>query len=268
VAKDPAPGSLDLETDQSEALMLQLLAVAAAGAAAGASNALAGAGSLITFPTLVALGVPPLSANVTSTVGLIPGALGGAIGYADLLNEQRERLLRLALPTLLGAGIGTLLLLLTSNQTFELIVPVLVAASCLLLLFQPQLTPHISHAGNEHSPFLSAGLFFSGAYAAYFGSAVGILLLGLLGLFIAVSMQRLNAIKILLAGVANLLAAVAYAFLAPVEWRYAVTLMVASLVGGRTGALLARRVSGETLRVAISVLGLGVAAVLAVRAYG
>src|SRR6476661_3379349 len=229
--------------------MLSLLAVAAAGAAAGASNALAGAGSLITFPTLVALGVPPLAANVTSTVGLIPGAVGGAIGYADLLREQRRRLMRLAVPTLIGAVAGTALLLITSNDTFEAIVPGLIAASCLLLLFQPRLTPRISHAGNERSPFLSVGLLLSGAYAAYFGSAVGILLLGILGLFVADTMHHLNAIKIFLAGIANLLAAIAYAFLAPVDLRYAVCLMVSSLIGGRLGATLARRVSGDVLRV-------------------
>jgi uncharacterized membrane protein YfcA len=248
--------------------MLELLAVAAAGAAAGASNSLAGAGSLITFPTLLALGVPPLAANVTSTVGLVPGAVGGAIGYADLLGEQRRRLGRLAVPTLIGAVAGTALLLVTSNDTFEAIVPGLVAASCLLLLFQPRLTPRISHAGDEHSPFLTVGLLLSGAYAAYFGSAVGILLLGILGLFVAASMQHLNAIKILLAGIANLLAALAYAFLAPVEWRYAACLMVSSLIGGRLGANLARRVSGDVLRVAIAVLGLFVAVVLAVQAFG
>lgn len=248
--------------------MLELLAVAAAGAAAGVSNSLAGAGSLITFPTLVALGVPPLAANVTSTVGLIPGAAGGAIGYADLLSEQRQRVARLAVPTLIGAVAGTALLLVTSNDTFEAIVPALVAASCLLLLFQPRLTPRISHAGDEHSPFLTVGLLLSGAYAAYFGSAVGILLLGLLGLFVAAPMQHLNGLKILLAGIANLLAALAYAFLAPVHWRFAVCLMVSSLVGGRLGANLARRVSGDVLRVAIAVIGLFVAAVLAVRAFG
>jgi uncharacterized membrane protein YfcA len=247
--------------------MLSLLAVAAAGAAAGASNALAGAGSLITFPTLVALGLPPLSANVTSTVGLVPGAAGGAIGYADLLTEQRARLTRLAVPTLAGAVLGTALLLITSNNTFEAIVPGLVAGSCLLLLFLRRLTARISHAGNERSPFLSAGLLLSGAYAAYFGSAVGILLLGILSLFVVDTMQHLNAIKILLAGIANLLAAVAYAFLAPVDWRYAVALMVSSLVGGRLGVKLARRISGESLRVAIALIGLVVAVVLAVRAF-
>lgn len=248
--------------------MLSLLAVAAAGGAAGASNALAGAGSLITFPTLLAVGVPPLAANVTSTVGLVPGAVGGALGYTDLVREQGRRIARLTVPSLAGAVAGTALLLLTSNDTFEDIVPVLVAGSCLLLLFQPRLTPRISHAGNEHSPFLTAGLVFSGAYAAYFGSAVGILLLGLLGLFVAESMQHLNAIKILLAGFANLLAAIAYAFLAPVHWGYAICLAVSSLIGGRLGAKMARRVSGETLRVVIALLGLVVAAVLAVRACG
>ncbi|HEV7616163.1 MAG TPA: sulfite exporter TauE/SafE family protein [Solirubrobacterales bacterium] len=242
--------------------------MAAAGGAAGASNALAGAGSLITFPTLVALGVPPLSANVTSTVGLIPGAAGGAIGYADLLGEQRQRVARLAVPTLLGAVAGTALLLITSNDTFEAIVPALVAGSCLLLLLQPRLTPRLASAGDERSPLLTAGLLFSGAYAAYFGSAVGILLLALLGLFVADSMQHLNGLKILLAGIANLLAAIAYAFFAAVDWRFAVCLMASSLVGGRLGAKLARRVDGDVLRVAIAVVGLFVAAALAWRAFG
>jgi uncharacterized protein len=248
--------------------MLSLLAVAAAGAAAGASNTLAGGGSLIVFPTLVALGLPPLDANVTNTVGLCPGYAGGALGYADLIGEQRARVVRFAVPMLTGAAIGTVLLLLTSNAAFEAIVPVLVAASCLLLLFQPRLTPRISHAGNERSPFLTAGLLFSGAYAAYFGSAVGILLLGLLALFVADSMHHLNGIKILLNGGANLLAAISYAFLAPVHWKYAICLMVFAVIGGRVAATYARRVSGDDLRVAISLAGLVVAVVLAIRAYG
>ncbi|HEY5053365.1 MAG TPA: sulfite exporter TauE/SafE family protein [Solirubrobacterales bacterium] len=247
--------------------MLELLAVAAAGAAAGASNAIAGAGSLITFPTLVALGVPALSANVTSTVGLIPGAVGGAYGYLDLLTDRRDRLFRLAIPSLAGAIVGTALLLITANSTFEVIVPFLVAGSCLLLLFQPRLTARISQAGNEHSPLLTVGLLFAGAYAAYFGSAVGILLLGLLGLFVADSMQRLNGMKIVLAGLANLLAAIAYAFLATVDWRYAIALMISSLIGGQLGARLARRISGDTLRVAIAIVGLVVAGVLAWRVF-
>ncbi len=202
---------------------------------------------------------------MTSTVGLVPGAAGGALGYASQLADQRARIERLAVPTLLGAVVGTALLLLTPGRTFEVIVPGLVAISCLLLLFQPQLARSVPHAGNERSPWLFVGLLLAGAYAAYFGSAVGILLLAILTLFIVDTVQRLNAIKILLAGIANLLAAVVFAFAAPVRWPFAVALMVSSLVGGRLGASLAQKVSGDTLRVAIALIGLVVAGVLAER---
>ncbi|HEX5525619.1 MAG TPA: sulfite exporter TauE/SafE family protein [Solirubrobacterales bacterium] len=248
--------------------MLELLAVAAAGAAAGASNAIAGAGSLITFPTMVALGLPPLSANVTNTVGIVPGAIGGALGYSDLLREQGERFARFLVPMLLGALAGTVALLLTSDAAFEAIVPVLIAASCLLLLFQPRLTPRLSHAGDESSPYLTAGIAFCGAYGAYFGSAVSILLFALLALFVTDTLQHLNAIKILLVGCANLLAALAYAFLAPVDWRYALTIMVSSFAGGRIGAHYARRIPSDPLRISIATAGLLVAGLLAVRAFG
>lgn len=248
--------------------MLELLAVAAAGAAAGFVNSVAGGGALITFPTLVALGLPPLSANVTNTVGIVPASIGGAIGYADLLREQRERFFRLLAPLLLGAVAGSVALLLTSNDAFEAIVPILVAASCLLLLLQPRLTPRISHAGNEHSPYLTVGIAFCGAYQAYFGSAVSILVFALLALFVADTLQHLNGMKILLAGCSNLLAAVIYAFLAPVDWRYALTIMVASFAGGRIGAHYARRIPSDPLRIAVAAIGLAVAAVLAVRAFG
>lgn len=246
--------------------MLDLLAVAAAGAAAGAANSIAGGGALITFPTQVALGVPPLAANVTNTVGIVPASVGGALGYSDLLREQNRRFTRLLVPMLVGAAAGTVLLLLTSDAAFEAIVPLLVAASCLLLLLQPRISPRLSHAGDEHSPYLTVGVFLCGAYAAYFGSAVSILLFAILALFVADTLQHLNAIKILLAGCANLLAAVAYAFLAPVEWRYAVTIMVSSFCGGRIGAHYARRIPADPLRISIAAIGLVVAAVLAVRA--
>lgn len=247
--------------------MLELLAVAAAGAAAGVANSVAGGGALITFPTMVALGLPPLSANVTNTVGIVSASVGGALGYTDLLREQGQRFLRLLAPLLLGAIAGSAALLLTSNEAFEAIVPVLIAASCLLLLFQPRLVPHIAHAGNERSPFLIAGIFFCGAYQAFFGSAVSILVLALLALFVADTLQHLNAIKILLAGCANLLAAVVYAFLAPVDWRYALTIMVSSFAGGRVGAHYARRIPSDPLRIAIAAVGLLVAAALALRAF-
>lgn len=246
--------------------MLELLAVAAAGAGAGAANSIAGGGALITFPTMIALGLSPLSANVTNTVGIVPASAGGAIGYADLLREQGERFARLLVPLLLGAAAGSLALLLTSNQAFEAIVPVLIAASCLLLLLQPRLTPRISHAGNERSPYLIGGIAFCGAYQAYFGSAVSILVFALLALFVADTFQHLNGLKILLAGCSNLLAAAVYAFLAPVDWRYALTIMVSSFVGGRAGAHYARRIPPDPLRISIAATGLVVAVILAIRA--
>lgn len=248
--------------------MLELLALAAAGAAAGASNAIAGAGSLITFPAMVALGLPPLSANVTNTVGIVPGAIGGSLGYADLLREQGERFSRFLVPMLLGAVAGTVALLLTSDAAFEAIVPILIAASCLLLLMQPRLVPRLSHAGNESSAFLIAGIAFCGAYGAYFGSAVSILLFAILALFVADTLQHLNAMKIILVGCANLVAALVYAFLAPVDWRYAVTIMASSFLGGRAGAHYARRIPSDPLRLSIALAGLVVAVVLAIRAFG
>jgi len=246
--------------------VLELLAVAAAGAAAGASNAIAGAGSLITFPTMVALGLPPLSANVTNTVGIVPGAVGGALGYSDLLRQQGERFARFLAPMLIGAVLGTVALLLTSDAAFEAIVPLLIVASCLLLFLQPRLSARLSHAGNEHSPYLTAGILFCGAYGAYFGSAVSILLFAILTLFVADTLQHLNAMKIILVGCANLLAAIAYAFLAPVEWRYALTIMASSFAGGRVGAHYARRIPSDPLRIGIAIFGLAVAVVLAIRA--
>lgn len=248
--------------------MLELLAVAAAGAAAGAANSVAGGGALITFPTMVALGLPPLAANVTNTVGIVPASIGGALGYADLLREQSARFVRLLTPLLLGAVAGSAALLLTSEAVFEAIVPVLIAGSCLLLFFQPRLVPHIAHAGNERSPFLLAGIAFCGAYQAYFGSAVSILVFALLALFVADTLQHLNGLKILIAGVSNLLAALIFAFLAPVDWRFALTIMVSSFAGGRVGAHYARRIPSDPLRISIAAAGLVVAAVLAVQAFG
>jgi uncharacterized membrane protein YfcA len=248
--------------------MLELLAVAAAGAAAGAANSVAGGGALITFPTMVALGLPPLAANVTNTVGIVPASVGGALGYRDLLREQGDRFARLLPPLLLGAVAGSAALLLTSEGTFEAIVPVLIASSCLLLLLQPRLVPHVSRAGGERSPFLLAGIAFCGAYQAYFGSAVSILVLAILALFVADTIQHLNGMKIVIAGCSNLFAAVIFACLAPVEWSYVAVLMVSSLIGGGVGAHYARRIPSDPLRISIAAVGLVVAAVLAARAFG
>ena len=249
--------------------VLEILAVAVAGFLAGISNALAGAGSLITFPTLIAVGVPQLAANVTSTVGLIPGALGAAIGYSEEVTSQRaadhpaeravaarrlgrhraapahtQRHLRVDRP---GAGLR-----------------LLPAAALPTAADQHgSATPATSAR-----PSCSPGWRCAGAYAAYFGSAVGILLIAILGLFILDSMQRLNAVKVVIAGLMNLLAAVVYAFLAPVHWGPALILMVSSMIGGQSGAWIAKRIDGDTLRLVIAIGGLLVAIVLGINAYG
>lgn len=222
---------------------------------------------MITFPTLVAVGVPPLSANVTNSVGLVPGAAGAMVAYGEELDDQRGRLARMLVPTLLGSLVGAALLLATPGETFDVIVPGLVAGSCLLLLFEPRLGRVISHAGNERSPAFYGALGLAGAYAAYFGSAVGILLLGILALFVPDTLQRLNGLKITLAGAANLMATFAYAFLAPLRWELVAVLAVSSLIGGRVGGHYARRVDGDMLRVGVASVGLVVAAALAVRAF-
>ena len=244
------------------------LLVAAAGVIAGMVNALAGGGSLITFPALVAVGVPPLAANVTSTVGLVFGALGGTLGNAHDLAGQRERIAPLVVPSLLGAAIGTATLLLTPDNLFAGIAPALVAFSCALLFLQPGLAKRLPSPGTGRPRILMIALLLAGAYAGYFGSAVGILVLVLLSLAIDETTQRLNAFKLLLTGLMNLLAAATYACLAPVAWRYAATLMAASLIGGVVGARCSRQVSGATLRVAVALSGLVVAAVLGAAAYG
>ena len=244
-----------------------LLLLLVTGIAAGIVSTVASLASVVSYPVLLALGLPPLSANVTNTVGLLPGTVGGLLGYADALSEQRQRAARLAIPSLMGAAAGTVLLLLTPGNTFEAIVPALVALSSLLLLFQPQIAARRSHTRQNHAT-LAVGLTLSGMYAAYFGSAVGIFVTALLTLFVPEDVHRLNALKILLVGLMNLLPAVAYVFLAHVNAEYAAELMVSSLAGGRAGAFLARRMPSDVLRVAIACTGLVLAVVFAMRAFG
>lgn len=239
------------------------LAVAAAGFAAGATNAVAGGGSLISFPTLLALGVPALSANVTNTVGLVPGAAGGAAAYRPELRGQRARLARLLVPALVGTAGGTAALLLAPGSTFRAIVPALVAISCLLLLVQPRLARLLPARADGEGPLLIGGLVLAGAYGGYFGSAVSILVLALLTIFVADTVQRLNALKVVLVGLVNLAAALVYAVFAPVRWTDVAVLAVSSLLGGAAGARGARHLPGEALRVGIAIAGLVVAGVLA-----
>ena len=237
----------------------QLGIVAGAGVIAGAVNTIAGGGSLLSFPALLGAGLNPLVANVTNTVGLIPGQAAGGHGYRAELRGQRGRLVRLGVPMAVGGVVGATLLLTTPPGVFKLVVPWLILASCLALLLQPRLLRVMGeHRGDRSTP-LRVGLVLGGTYGGYFGAALGIMLLALLALFIDDRLQRLNAAKVVLSGMVNAIAAIAFVLFGPVNWLCALVLGGGSLVGGTVGAHLGRRIPAEVLRVGVAVVGIGVA---------
>jgi uncharacterized membrane protein YfcA len=244
---------------------LQELLLAAAGLVAGTASAMAGGASLLTFPTLLALGLPPLAANVTNTTGLVPTSVGAALASRLELEGSGSRLAFLAVPTVLGAGTGAIVLLTTPAGVFEAVVPYLIAGSSLLLLGQPWIAARAGHRllrSDRGGSWASA--FASCVYAGYFGAAAAVLFMALVGLFSTESLHQLNAIRNVLLGVANAVAMVIFAFVAPVHWEAAGALALGSLVGGMVGARLARRLPARPLRVGIALVGLAVAAWIAV----
>jgi uncharacterized membrane protein YfcA len=243
--------------------LLQALALAAAGLVAGTASAMAGGASILTFPVLLAMGVPPLTANVTNTVGLAPIVIGAGLGAAPELRDQRARLLALAAPALTGAVVGAVLLLSTPADVFGALVPGLIGVSCLLLLAQPWLVRHTARGGPWGRRVAQASTFLVGVYTGYFGAASGVLFLALVGLVSSASLHQLNAVKNVLVGAANVLACAIFAVVAPVRWPMAAALAVGSLVGGGVGARLVRRVPARQLRTAIALVGLAVAIRLA-----
>lgn len=235
--------------------------------AAAAVNAIAGGGSLLSFSALLAVGLPPLSANVTSKVGLLPGYLGGTIGYRRELSGQGTRALVLTVTALLGAAVGSLLLLLTPAGVFARMVPFLVLGACLLLAVQPRVGAWLRRGDTadkvrQRPVGMHVGVFLSAIYGAYFGAALGVLLLGILGIVLHEHIQRLNALKGYLSFVISLLAVVVFSLFGPVSWVAAGVLAVSSFVGGHVGASLARRLSARMLRAAVLAVGVGVAVML------
>jgi uncharacterized membrane protein YfcA len=240
--------------------------LAGAGLAAGATNAVAGGGSLISFPALLAVGYPSVTANVTNSVAVLPGYLGGTIGYRKELEGQRGRIVALAATSIVGAVVGAALLLTGSDKVFKSIVPFLILFSCALLAAQPLLSKRIKPPEeNEHRSLrLHAMQFLAAVYGGYFGAGLGIMLLAVLALSIDDDLQRLNALKGLLSLLIGLVAAVYFALFGPVEWVAAAVMAVASLVGGRAGVGLARTLPDNVLRAVIVVFGVAVAIVLLV----
>jgi uncharacterized membrane protein YfcA len=240
------------------------LLVIAGGLIAGAANTVAGGGSLLSFPLLVALGLPPLDANVTNTVGIAPAALGGVIGMQRELRGQRARLLSLLPITVVGATAGAALLLTTPAQAFNRVVPILILVACIVLLLQHRLTALLERAHTGRTWVLRGGMLLTAVYGGYFGAAVSIVVLALLAVTVDDTLHRLNAAKVPLAGTMNLVSGIAFALFAPVHWAYALVLAPSTLVGGRIGAVAARRIPAQPLRYAVIALGLAAAAWLQV----
>ncbi|MEV1203219.1 sulfite exporter TauE/SafE family protein [Microbispora rosea] len=234
-------------------------AVFAAGVGAGAINAVVGSGSLITFPTMLAVGFPPIVANVSNNVGLVPGGVTGVLGYRAELKGQRERLLRLGVASVIGSLAGGVLLLLLPAEAFKVIVPVLIAVACLLVVFQPRINEWLAARRRPHphgGPWLWLGVLGAGMYGGYFGAAQGIVLIGLLGSFLDEDLQRVNAAKNLLSLLVNTAAAVLFAFIAPVDWIAVLLVALGSAAGGFLGARVGRRLPAPLLRGFIVVVGI------------
>jgi len=245
---------------------LDTLAVGCAAVGAGIINTVVGSGTLITFPTLLAIGCPPVTANVSNTLGLVAGGLTGTWGYRRELAGQGGLLLRLAPATLVGAVAGAVLLLLLPSAAFAAIVPVLILGSLVLVVLQPRLAERTERAraalpagARDHRrTLLLAGILATGVYGGYFGAAQGVMLVGLLGSLLAEGLQHLNGIKNVLATLANVVAAVTFLVVSPhlIDGVVVVTLAAGSLVGGLLGAAIGRRLPAPVLRGVIVTVGL------------
>jgi uncharacterized membrane protein YfcA len=242
---------------------LEIAAVLLAGVAAGTINTVVGSGTLITFPTLLAFGVPPVTANVSNTVGLVPGSLSGAIGYRRELDGQRDRLVRLGTASLIGGIAGAVLLLVLPPAAFNAIVPVLIGLGCVLVVLQPRISTWVADRaaarGREVHPhgagWVWALVLLAGVYGGYFGAAQGVLLMAILGVGLQETMQRNNATKNVLALLVNLIAAVVFVLVAHVDWAVAGLIAVGAVIGGQIGAHVGRRLHPTVLRVVIVAVG-------------
>lgn len=242
---------------------LEAAAILLAGIAAGGINTIVGSGTLITFPTLLAFGVPPVTANVSNNLGLVPGSVTGAIGYRRELAGQRSRVLRLVSASFVGGLAGAVLLLVLPEGAFAAIVPVLILLGVALVLVQPRLSAWVARralARGTHERdaawWVWPGVLLTGVYGGYFGAAQGVLLMAVLGIGIDDDLQRLNGAKNVLAAVVNGVAGVLFVVVADVDWRIVGLIGVGSVLGGLLGARVGRRLPQRVLRAVIVVVGL------------
>ena len=242
---------------------LEVVAILLAGVAAGTINTVVGSGTLITFPTLLAFGIPPVTANVSNTIGLVPGSVSGAVGYRRELSGQRSRVLRLGVASLVGGTVGAVLLLVLPAGAFEAIVPVLIVLGLVLVVLQPRISAwvarrHEALGGMPHHGtwWVWPGVLLTGVYGGYFGAAQGVLLMAVMGTGLDESLQRLNAVKNVLAAIVNAVAGLIFALVADVDWWVVLLIGIGSVIGGQLGATVGRRLPGTALRLTIVVVGL------------
>jgi Predicted permeases len=240
----------------------EVVALLAAGMAAGTINTIVGSGTLITFPTLLFFGFAPLVANVSNTVGLVAGGLTGIHGYRSELVGQGGILRRLVPVSLLGALTGAILLLKLPESAFNAIVPALIAAALLLVLFGPRLqvwaaARHPDHDSLGQRLMMTVGIFAAGIYGGYFGAAQGVLLVGIMSVLMTISLQRVNALKNVLGTVVNAIAALTFMVVAweRINWSVVALVGAGALAGGYVGARVGRRLSPMVLRGVIVVIG-------------
>jgi uncharacterized membrane protein YfcA len=239
--------------------VLEALAIVGAGAVAGGVNTVVGSGSLVTFPTLLAVGYAPVTANVSNSIGLVPGGVSGSIGYRAELRGQGRRTVIMGVGTTIGAVIGGVLLLELPSSVFDAVVPALILLAVALMAFRP--SPKQTEGGNNMVAGVASS-FATGIYGGYFGAAQGIILMSLLRLCFSENLQVLNAIKNVLAGIANLVAGILFVFAAHVAWGAAALIAVGSTVGAQVGARYGRRLPEEMLRRIVIVYGVIVAVIL------
>lgn len=235
------------------------------GLLAGAVNAVAGGGSLLVFPALLAVGFPPLAANVTNSVAQWPGYVGLVLGARRDLPGQGRRIVGTAIVAALGAGVGAALLLVLPASVFDAVVPVLVILASLTMAVGPRLKRVLGNpAGGERdrSAALLVAVFLAAVYGGYFGGALGVVLISVLALFAHDELRRLNALKGVLSLVVASVTVVVFSIGAPVDWLAVVLLAPTTLVGGYLGALVARRMPETVLRWAVVLLGLAVGVTL------
>jgi len=239
------------------------LLIASAGVAAGVINAVVGAGTLMTFPTLLLLGYPPVIANVSNTIGLVPGGVMASIGYRATLRGRGPLVRRLLVATSTGGLIGGGLLVLLPGRAFDFIVPWLLLAAAVLAALQPRIAAAVAlrraARGIAHvppdatprtvGPGLLLGILLTGVYGGYFGAAQGVLLLVILGLVIGGPLNELNGVKNILSGTANLVSALLFIAIAEVDWSVAALIAVGSTIGGGLGGRYGRRLPSSVLRV-------------------